>query len=267
MRMTSPALPDGSQLAAMAIDNGTTVKTLKFYYDAKGRPMCLDYNGAMYFYITNLQGDVVALADQYGEVIRYEYDAWGKPIVSEYYVSSHSDAMQNNPLRYRGYIYDAETGFYYLQSRYYDPIIGRFINSDGQLNGGFLGYNMFAYCETNPVIFVDDIGQRPQPILGLLEYYIVHKMVQSDCVSKNADLYTEVYVLSNEGKRGYLDLYDLKIVTILKYAFVDYIAPANLQTYMIIVSIVVASIRVLRCCSVISMAVCFYFSQKRRVKI
>ena len=75
--MTSPALPDGSQLAAMAIDNGTTIKTLKFYYDAAGIPMCLDYNGTIYFYITNLQGDVVALADQYGEVIRYEYDAWG----------------------------------------------------------------------------------------------------------------------------------------------------------------------------------------------
>ena len=52
----------------MVITNGTSVKTLKFYYDAEGRPMCLDYNGAMYFYITNLQGDVVALADQYGEV-------------------------------------------------------------------------------------------------------------------------------------------------------------------------------------------------------
>ena len=158
----------GSQLAMMVITNGTSVKTLKFYYDAEGRPMCLDYNGAMYFYITNLQGDVVALSDQYGEVIRYEYDAWGKPIVSEYYFSSHSEVMQNNPLRYRGYIYDAETGFYYLQSRYYDPIIGRFINSDGQLNGGFLGNNMFAYCGNNPVNRVDQTGEAWKYILLML---------------------------------------------------------------------------------------------------
>ena len=61
----------------MVITNGTSVKTLKLYYDAEGVPMCLDYNGTIYFYITNLQGDVVALSDQYGEAIRYEYDAWG----------------------------------------------------------------------------------------------------------------------------------------------------------------------------------------------
>lgn len=81
--MISPALPDGSQLAMMIVNPDLpTEKVLKFYYDAEGIPMCLDYNGTIYFYITNLQGDVVALADQYGEVIRYEYDAWGKPINS-----------------------------------------------------------------------------------------------------------------------------------------------------------------------------------------
>ena len=150
----------------MVITNGTTVKTLKFYYDAEGRPMCLDYNGTMYFYITNLQGDVVALADQYGEVIRYEYDTWGKPIVSEYYFSSHGEVMQNNPLRYRGYIYDAETGFYYLQSRYYDPVVGRFINSDGYVStgAGVLDYNMFAYCNNNPVMLMDCNGDFPELI-------------------------------------------------------------------------------------------------------
>ncbi|MBQ8215091.1 MAG: RHS repeat-associated core domain-containing protein [Clostridia bacterium] len=144
----------------MVITNGTSVKTMKFYYDAEGRPMCLDYNGTMYFYITNLQGDVVALSDQYGEVIRYEYDAWGKPIVSEYYFSTHGEVMQNNPLRYRGYIYDNETGFYYLQSRYYDPVVGRFINADGYVSTGqgVSGYNMYAYCGNNPVNRSDSTG-------------------------------------------------------------------------------------------------------------
>ena len=150
----------GSQLAMMVVAPGTSSeKVLKFYYDAEGRPLSLDFNGTVYLYITNLQGDVVALADQYGEVIRYEYDAWGKPISTYYVASPYYDAMQYNPLRYRGYIYDNETGFYFLQSRYYDPVVGRFINADGQLNGGFLGNNLFAYCENNPVVRIDSGGQ------------------------------------------------------------------------------------------------------------
>ena len=152
----------GSQLAMMIVNPDLpTKKVLKFYYDAEGIPMCLDYNGTVYYYITNLQGDVVALADQYGEVIRYEYDAWGKPISTYYVASPYYDAMQYNPLRYRGYIYDNETGFYYLQSRYYDPAVGRFINADDIAYlgaGGLTSYNLFAYCGNNPVMGYDPYG-------------------------------------------------------------------------------------------------------------
>ena len=153
----------GSQLAMMIVNPDlSTKKVLKFYYDAEGRPLCLDFNGTVYLYITNLQGDVVALADQYGEVIRYEYDAWGKPISTYYVASPYYDAMRYNPLRYRGYIYDNETGFYYLQSRYYDPVVGRFINADGVgylgATGTFLSFNLFAYCENNPVMGWDRFG-------------------------------------------------------------------------------------------------------------
>ena len=148
----------GTQLVAMTVDDGTTPKTLKFYYDAEGRPFCFDLDGEIYFYITNLQGDIVAIANQYGEGARYEYDAWGKILSISCATGSFEVAAYANPLRYRGYIYDDETGFYYLQSRYYDPAVGRFINSDGQLNGGFLGNNMFAYCENNPVMYVDYNG-------------------------------------------------------------------------------------------------------------
>lgn len=64
-----------------------------------------------------------------------------------------------NPFRYRGYVYDAETGLYYLQSRYYDPEVGRFVNSDSQLNSEtLLGFNSYAYCENNPVIREDSSG-------------------------------------------------------------------------------------------------------------
>ncbi len=71
-------------------------------------------------------------------------------------------ALSRNPLRYRGYIYDTETGFYYLRSIYYDPQVGRFINADSQLNtDSLLGYNLFAYCENNPVNMSDNTGSFP----------------------------------------------------------------------------------------------------------
>lgn len=63
-----------------------------------------------------------------------------------------------NPFRYRGYYYDKETGFYYLNSRYYDPLTGRFINADGQINSDVTGTNLFAYCGNNPVMRTDDNG-------------------------------------------------------------------------------------------------------------
>ena len=161
----------GSQLAMMIVNPDlSTKKVLKFYYDAEGRPLCLDFIGTVYLYITNLQGDVVALADQYGEVIRYEYDAWGKPISTYYVASPYYDAMRYNPLRYRGYIYDNETGFYYLQSRYYDPVVGRFINADTYASTGTgpLGYNMFAYCNNNPVTGYDPTGESMTVALGII---------------------------------------------------------------------------------------------------
>ncbi len=81
-----------------------------------------------------------------------------------------------NPLRYRGYYYDTETGFYYVQSRYYDPIVKRFINADSYASTGqgFLGYNMFAYCGNNPVNMIDIIGNHTIGIsLGMNFNFII----------------------------------------------------------------------------------------------
>lgn len=93
----------------------------------------------------------------------YSYNAWGEPVRVYLDNGSEITAADNianlNPIRYRGYYYDTETGFYYLQSRYYDPVLCRFVNADSQLDSdSFLGYNLFAYCANNPVNNSDPDG-------------------------------------------------------------------------------------------------------------
>ena len=113
----------------------------------------------------NLQGDVVRLVNASGTTVaNYTYNAWGEPIsitnVSGTAITSIYHIASINPLRYRGYYYDTDIGFYYLQSRYYDPVICRFINADSYASTGqgFLGYNMFAYCLNTPVNYADKNG-------------------------------------------------------------------------------------------------------------
>ena len=135
-------------------------ESIDFFYDESGRPFAMTYEKSgetvgTYYYVLNLQGDVVKLVDVSGaEVASYEYDAWGN-------VLSQSGSMAStNPLRYRGYYRDSETGFYYLQSRYYDPAMHRFINADSYASTGqgFIGINMFAYCGNDPVNCYDPSG-------------------------------------------------------------------------------------------------------------
>ena len=140
--------------------NGTD--TLYFRYDENGNPLAVLYNGTEYYYVTDLQGDIIALLDGQGNcVVEYTYDAWGKVLSKT--GSMATSLGSDNPLRYRGYYYDSETGFYYLQSRYYDPATGRFINADDVsylgASGTALSYNLFAYCENSPVNDVDLTGE------------------------------------------------------------------------------------------------------------
>ena len=103
------------------------IKTLDFFYDDSGRPFAFNYSvdGSdfeTYYYILNLQGDVVQIIDEARALqAEYIYSPWGEII------SAEGDLAEVNPLRYRGYYYDSETGFYYLQSRYYDPENHRFM--------------------------------------------------------------------------------------------------------------------------------------------
>lgn len=132
-----------------------------FTYDAVG-PMSMTFCGAEYFYLKNAQGDVTGLVDSSGtQVVAYTYDAWGNILST---TGSMADSLgYTNPLRYRGYFYDTETGLYYVSSRYYNPRIGRFINTDDVdllgINGDFASLNLFAYCGNNPVSREDTNGE------------------------------------------------------------------------------------------------------------
>ena len=161
---------NGSLLSRMTVGDDT----LTFFYDASGNPLSLIHNGTTYYYATNLQGDVVALLNTSGTaVVTYTYDAWGKLLETGGSMASTLGAL--NPLRYRGYVYDTETGLYYLQSRYYSPAMGRFINGDDPAYlgvKGLLSYNLFAYCNNNPVMGYDpsgswDWGWKEQAKLGV----------------------------------------------------------------------------------------------------
>ena len=101
------------------------------------------------------------------KVVTYNYDAWGN-LISSSFASGYSTLPDLNPFRYRGYYYDIETGFYYLQSRYYDPATGRFLNADIHINanGDLQGFNMYAYCSNNPIMYVDYTGEMGIAIAG-----------------------------------------------------------------------------------------------------
>ena len=147
--------------------NGTTLLTQKkgstrldFFYDASGLPLGFKKNGTIYYYILNLQGDVVGILDREGkQVAGYRYDPWGKLLSCTGELADSIGAV--NPLRYRGYYYDSESGLYYLNSRYYDPETGRFLNADWQMdeNAGLLKGNLYAYCANNSVKYQDEEGE------------------------------------------------------------------------------------------------------------
>ncbi len=102
--------------------------TLDYFYDADGL-YGFALNGAEYYYLRNGQNDITGILDTDGnEVVSYRYDTWGKLLEITGPLAETVGAQ--NPYRYRGYRYDTETGLYYLNSRYYDPELGRFINAD-----------------------------------------------------------------------------------------------------------------------------------------
>ena len=144
-------------------DNTTVTREYIFLYDESGIVGCLfAKNGATpaaYFYRKNLQGDVTAIYNESGNKVgEYAYDAWGNCTVL---YGAATDVVRYNPIRYRGYCYDIETGLYYLNARYYNPQWRRFISPD---DSSYLdpetpnGLNLYAYCNNDPVNYADPSG-------------------------------------------------------------------------------------------------------------
>ena len=151
-------------------DVNNVIHTIVPLYDNEGNVCGITYNNTTYFFVKNLQGDIISLLDTNGKtVVRYRYDAWGNldsvRDENNLSISPNVAHIANiNPFRYRGYYYDNEIGLYYLQSRYYDPKVGRFVNSDApemtklQIEGHFIIPNQFHYCYSDPVNDADKTG-------------------------------------------------------------------------------------------------------------
>ena len=142
---------------------------LIYLYDESGSPIGMQYRETSYaadvydtfYFEKNLQGDIIAVYNENGlKIVSYNYDAWGNHTYTWHNTSSANIPAAYNPFRYRGYYYDTDTGLYYLQSRYYNPQWGRFLNEDGLIysQAGLIGYNMYTYCGNNPVMGYDPSG-------------------------------------------------------------------------------------------------------------
>ena len=146
--------------------------TTYFSYDSAGNLIGMSAGRERYFYTRNAQNDITGLIDENGtSVVQYQYDSWGKLLGIT--GSLASTIGKRNPFRYRGYYYDDETGMYYLQSRYYDPEIKRFICADRQEVltevPSALGHkNLFNYCDNNPVVRLDIEGDIWETVLDIV---------------------------------------------------------------------------------------------------
>ena len=175
--VTHEYLTQSGKVVRETITTSMDTTTLDFFYDESGRPFAFNYTPEgstpnTYYYILNLQGDVVQIIDEGGVTqAEYIYSPWGEII------SAEGDLAEINPLRYRGYYYDSETGFYYLRSRYYDPENHRFINADTYAStdsGDAIACNMFAYCRNNPVLAADENGEWLNIVVGAIVGAVVN---------------------------------------------------------------------------------------------
>lgn len=168
----------------MREERGATV--LEYLYNVNNAVCGFIYGGTAYYYRKNLQGDVIGIQDANGtQIAGYVYDAWGKVIS----VSGNTVIANINPFRYRGYYYDAETELYYLQTRYYDPEIGRFINADDVamiLNQeDQLQCNLYSYCKNEPISNTDSFGYLPSRMNSYAKENWLMKLALKYCLNES----------------------------------------------------------------------------------
>ena len=168
---------DGNKLVSMrSMKNAlhdTYDRKFVFVYNSNGI-IGFVLDGNYYYYAKNEFGDIVGIYDKNGyQVAEYFYDARGNVLVEDGNrnpITDTSHIAHLNPIRYRSYFYDTDLGLYYLQSRYYDPQTGRFINADtiDYLDPESInGLNLYAYCYNNPINYADPSGHAAISI-GLL---------------------------------------------------------------------------------------------------
>lgn len=152
--------------------NDGEAKSLEFIYDNGGAPYSVIYThggtSETYYYILNQQGDVIRIVNDSGATVaEYTYNSWGE--ILDTYNAENCNLGTLNPIRYRGYYYDAELNMYYLQSRYYDPVVKRMLCADDEsltAEASLTNNNLFAYCDNNPVNRADMEGEFWHIIAG-----------------------------------------------------------------------------------------------------
>ena len=194
---------------------------LMYVYDANGSPVGMVYrNSTMaadateeYLFVKNIQGDILYVYSSTGnKLVSYVYDAWGNIISTTYSNGGGTSAARFNPFTYRGYYRDSETGMYYLNSRYYNPKMGRFISADAYVSTGqgLLGYNMYAYCGNNPVNRIDSEGEFWWAVILAT---VVFAAILTSCENQNESL--EGTPADPKARRSF-DTYDEALNTMIK---------------------------------------------------
>ena len=162
---------------------------LYFLYDERGLLVGFNDGIKTYLYTRNLQGDIIAITDTSTETVAatYTYDSWGNILTAT------GTMAEANPFRYRGYYYDTETELYYLQSRYYDAEVGRFLNADGYVFTGknLIGFNMYTCCLNNPISRIDNGGEDSASLLLFYQWEMLNR--SKYILSKSGNIVKYVY--------------------------------------------------------------------------
>ena len=153
----------------LLISETTGDRIIVYLYDATGSPIGMQHRDGsyaygewdVYWYAKNLLGDIVSVYNDEGiEQLTYKYVVYGHTQIKTVN-GGRNTPVEYNPFMYRGYYYDADLDLYYLQSRYYDHITGRFISPDKYVSTGqgLIGHNMYAYCANDPINYKDETGE------------------------------------------------------------------------------------------------------------